>query len=544
MSTQAVELERITSANLVSGFKTTLLHDHQPFAARVSWIQWDSGFRDSGLEIEDLILAVNGIPLALPEDARERQSQAPKVIGQHGEHNGFAEASLVEGASISLTVLRKNRPGRGYRSLEVKGRLRAERMYCDSAGKRALAPGGPQEFARDGTDESWMSWYPKRVWDWERYLDGRWLQGLDNRMEWQAHLQHQARVELALKLYPGEFSRRLKEDFDRVERCLAGEPFALPPEVLGFREANARCEKVVAEAGDRGWEAFLAANQAHVLESLPRLDLIRDDRSGITGKLLVLRGLSARQAVNDGVRAIFTVQHSGHWALLAADHPALKGYAEAVSRYKMKVNARTPESFDVVARIAPQTRMAVTRSGSAIGLDLDPVAVRAPGRFFMDLSTASFAGEELLPTASGALPPDDASPSDVMRVLVRALKDGQDSLWKSLFADWSAGGGGALPFYRPFHPYNTWDGDWRRARNLILNKVRHVEPVWESEPRELMSGREFEGAPHVEEVVVEMSHVDRFEEVDRVFVTVSLRRVWGLQRRNGGPWRIVTRNSI
>ena len=86
--------------------------------------------------------------------------------------------------------------------------------------------------------------------------------------------------------------------------------------------------------------------------------------------------------------------------------------------------------------------------------------------------------------------------------------------------------------------------DYTRARSLMLHKVEHVEPAWESDPREILKGDEFDGAPHVEEIHVLMDHTGRFDDGDYVFCTNELTRLWRLQRRDGGPWRITSRNVL
>jgi hypothetical protein len=71
-----------------------------------------------------------------------------------------------------------------------------------------------------------------------------------------------------------------------------------------------------------------------------------------------------------------------------------------------------------------------------------------------------------------------------------------------------------------------------------------VEPVWESEPRVILKGDEFDGAPQVEQVHLLMDHVGQFDDGNHVFCTNELTRVWSLQCRDGGPWRIATRNVL
>ena len=51
--------------NLRSGVTTDSMLARELAALRVSWIAWDSGFRGSGLQIGDEIIAVNGENLAM-----------------------------------------------------------------------------------------------------------------------------------------------------------------------------------------------------------------------------------------------------------------------------------------------------------------------------------------------------------------------------------------------------------------------------------------------------------------------------------------------
>ena len=90
--------------------------------------------------------------------------------------------------------------------------------------------------------------------------------------------------------------------------------------------------------------------------------------------------------------------------------------------------------------------------------------------------------------------------------------------------------------------YTNYMSDYTRARNLLLHKVSHVEPVWESDPRVLFEA--FEGVPKVEQVSVLVDHIGPFDDGDYVFCTNELTRQWQLQRRDGGPWRIASRNGL
>jgi hypothetical protein len=131
-----------------------------------------------------------------------------------------------------------------------------------------------------------------------------------------------------------------------------------------------------------------------------------------------------------------------------------------------------------------------------------------------------------------------------MRAYVQAIKAGDEELWLKLYADWIAMGGEGRPLYRPFDPYKNYMNDYTRSRNLLLHKVSHAEPVWESEPRLVMRGDEFDGAPKVEMVDLIMDHIGGAGGANHVFNGIEVHRMWTLQRRDGGPWRITSRNGL
>lgn len=541
-----MSMETIISESVRSGIKGSPLYERKPFAVRVCWIEWDSGFRDSGLQIEDLIVAVDDKTLLLPDDKMERQRYVPKLIGEYSEYTGFADQHKRDGDTIALTVLRKKRFAVGYETHQITGTLRAERVYYDQQQRRALGPGGPDNMVRDNFNESWLGWYGKRIWDWERYLDGRWLQRMNNRQELQSHQQWREQVEFAFTHYTGPFAQRLKEDFDAVARCLQGREAVLAEDAFAFRQAAERNQGTIAKLGDDSWREFISTHQSDILTSIPRIDLIRGDRSQLTGKWVVLERLSMRQMIRDGDRYLYFADHSGYWCFIANDWPSLHDYAHTLARYKTKVVPRVAEQFNLVGRITEQTRLVMTARETVVGFNIDPIAIHVPGHFFALLNDNDygFAGESALADLSCPAPAADASACDVMRTLIAAVKAGDSELWRTLFADWVASNSDSQPYYRPFAAYNNWDSDWTRARNIMLNKVVHIEPSWQSDVRTIMTGQEFDGAPHIEEVTVELDHINRFDDGDWVFSSIEVNRVWQLQRRNHGPWRIASRNTL
>ena len=146
------------------------------------------------------------------------------------------------------------------------------------------------------------------------------------------------------------------------------------------------------------------------------------------------------------------------------------------------------------------------------------------GHFFADLRkrTARSRVPELATARGLPPPPDAASPSEVMRAYVQATKSGDEKLACAARIGWRlAGEGGRCtrPFDQCLHER------LHRARNLLLHKIEHVEPVWEGEPRAAIRGDEFEDAPTVEMVDVVMDHIGNFEGEHRVFNNTEVRGV-------------------
>jgi hypothetical protein len=538
-------LEKILSADLESGLKVTLIDEAGELYVRVCWIHWDSGFRDSGLQVADRIVALNDQPFTLPEEPKARRIARDHIVGGLSESKLFAAMALSEGSPLKLTVLRRNSPGRGFSRLEITGTLRAERHYSTAEGKGAIAPGGPERLGRNDVGDTWSSWYEKRLFEWEGYLDGRWLGRFDNRRALAEHLETKPRIDAALQAYPGAFSRRLAEDWERVAECLRGRKLELPADALAFRDQSERVEKAIAAAGAAAWKSFLTANDA--VDTLPTLDLVRDDRTPIVGKVIALPGIQWRDSVKDGDRHIFTTSHSNYHCYIAADQPAMRNFWQSQFAYQAHVEPRIQEKYDVIGRVSPQTRLVVTpRAGARIGLNIEVLAVHVPDHFFVDLSAkpGSFTGDGLATLRGTPPPPDTASPGDVMRAYVQAIKSGDEELWIKLYADWLAMGGEGRPLYRPFDKYTNYMNDYTRSRNLLLHKIVHAEPAWESEPRIVMRGDEFEGAPRVESVDLIMDHIADVGGEHRVVNGTEVNRLWTLQRRDGGPWRITSRNGL
>jgi hypothetical protein len=91
---------------------------------------------------------------------------------------------------------------------------------------------------------------------------------------------------------------------------------------------------------------------------------------------------------------------------------------------------------------------------------------------------------------------------------------------------------------------NATTENWVRSRRLILEEVFDVRVVFVSEPVTIVNPELIKNAPIIEEVMVELRHIGRFDNTYRSFVSIKVNPVWRLQRINGGPWRIITDQSI
>jgi len=102
------------------------------------------------------------------------------------------------------------------------------------------------------------------------------------------------------------------------------------------------------------------------------------------------------------------------------------------------------------------------------------------------------------------------------------------------------------PLYYAFYPYPpaNVDEDWIRSRALILGDLEDVRVVWTGEPRLLLRGTDYPGAPDLEEVAVEVDHIGSFDGEHRAFCDTRVHRVWSVQRRNAGPWRVASFQGI
>ncbi|MBI2900693.1 MAG: hypothetical protein HYY17_10955 [Planctomycetes bacterium] len=531
-----------------SGLVTSPMLDADPPGLRVSWINWDSGFRGVDLRIGDRILAVNGHAIVRPKDLRETQRSLPRMIGQYAESQAWAEQKARDGTVVTLKVSRRSPGGEGAQVVEVRGALRAERLYVNKSNANTLGPGGPVGRSSDGFSSPWSGWYEAEVFRATRVLDGGWQsRSLDSRRMLKEHLAEKERVDFLLKTYPGTFASTVKEDWDLVRTSLEGKRYELGEKDLAYRQLGEQRAAEIATAGRKAREEFLRAGAAQRIEPFPAIDPIRGDREKVAGKVVLLPPIPPRDWVMDGPKAyLFSGDRDRGFYFVDTRDPGIARVFEACYRYKKRVTPRLDETYTIVGRIRAEPKMLVIQNKAQTGLAVEVLAAAVGEAMFVDATVikdkiSAFAGEEAL-----RKPPDtrltrEASPRQVMEVFIAALKEGDEETWKGLFAPWRAIGSGTGKIQDiVYYPYRRLllDEPFVASRRLILDRVHDVRVVYVSEVRRIITGKEFDGAPVVEEVMVELEHVGKFENEYRAFTSVAVNRIWPLQRVDGGPWRI------
>ncbi|MGE0432613.1 MAG: hypothetical protein AB7K09_11000 [Planctomycetota bacterium] len=531
--------------------ETMAMLEALPPCMRVTAIKWDSAFRQTGLRVGDRIVAVNGTTIDPPKELRELQRWLPTQVGNYAESRGWVAAQQGEGTPITLKVLRRVVPGEGWTELEFSAPLRSDRSWSIvENNRRIIGPGGPEGlYAKDGFDEGWQWWqdkFEKHVW---RTLDdGFFNRRYQSRMELKTHLEFKARVDYLVAHYPGPFADAVKHDWDAAYEILQGRKYELSDEQLAFRQLGEQRADEIKQAGVDARKAWIEAHKADMIKPFPSIDPITGDVASVTGKFVELPDIGNREWVTEPGDVTWAVgtgdsRKDGYYFVNMHDKAARRMY-DAVWRFKKLVMPRIESMrIGVIGRILGDPRMVSAGGNAVTGLELEPVAVTVDGKMFVDLTVETdgeshFAGEDALRMPGSAMPADDASPREVMEAYVAAIKASDETTFKALYASFRAVPveNGRLLWY-PWYGYQL-DRPYIRARQLIMEKICDARVLWVGDVRRISTGKEFEGAPLIDEVTVELEHIGQFDGEYRAFIGVETHRTWVLQRMNGGPWRI------
>lgn len=512
-------------------------------ALRVAWIRWDSGFRGSGLQPGDRIVALNGKRFTAAE-LRELDEQ----VRLQSEPQRWQAAGARDGTQVTLTVRRRVLPGRGFREVDIHGALRSAALYEDDERRRLLGPGGPAEWERESYFTGWQGWYDEVAKLLRSVLDEGWnIRTFGGDYVLQSLREHEERVRLLTERYPGPFAASTQADFAAALDALRGRAYTLGPDALAYRERGQQLVEAVAEAGRAAREAFVAAHAADLLPELPQLDPILENHDHLTGKLVELPLATNREWISQGPRTYFTFNQGDIWMFADAESAGAQAMLQARLRYEQRVSPDVRAEFRFIGRILAEPTLIRISDVGHFGLQVEPAACTVGEAFFVDTTaggTPSFAGEEQTRDISGPAPPDDAPPEVVVGAFYAALKAGDPKRWESLYSPFS------VWFLDDGTPrLNSWYDNreltWESARRRILGDVVDVQVVWVDDPLAISDGTAYPSAPVIERVTVVVDHIRRSEDGGyRAFCDSFLRRVWTLQRIAAGPWRIADQEGI
>jgi hypothetical protein len=511
---------------------------------RVEFVEWDSGFRGSGLRIGDRITAVNGTPAADLLQAAVARGTREELIGGWGEAKYWARLKAAEGTSVTLTVRRQRVP-QGWDMVDVTGTLRAGRSYRDGQNTPTLWPDGPNNYQRDGFFDAWPPWYEKLKKLITKSLCDTWrIASCTSQSELKELLEHAPRVEMLTTKYPGPFADAVRQDFDAAVAANRGALHALTGEDLAYRRAD---EERIAEIAALGKAAFDAAvSAAAVVPAFPAPHPIHTPHEERVGRLVLLPDIPTRQWINDGdLSFLLAGSDADGWYAVSVDAAPAQRLFTALRRYQRRVNPKIAERYTILGRIVPEARIVVFAGQGRWCWQVEPVAGWIGGAMFVDLTrhedgVSRFAGEEGLLKPQTAVPPDDASPGDLLEAMIAAIKAGDLGVWKQLFATWQIRERSGLPEVR-YHVYEVREDDFEMSRRSFATRLFDARVHWIDDVEVVITGDEFPGAPRLERVEAEIEHVGRFDDEYRGFIDITL-KARGIGRTSvmldGGPDRL------
>ena len=537
------------TAVLATGIKTDNWLDRQPAALNVAWLEWDSPFREQGLRPGDQILQVQGRALAGFAVA------ADHLPGQAQESLLWATLGLSDGGLLRLRV-RRRRAEQGWEALEIAAALRPATIARNAEGRTLMGEGGPMRLSRDGFAEAWAPWLERRRFEWERQLDGTvWSGSTDTRQALARHLEAEPRIHYLEKYYPGRFSAALVADWEALRELLAGRTYTLMPEDARHREAEVELLRQVTAQARSAWDSLAAELAAHLIEPPGPVSMTEPRVEALAGKVLRLPSISPQQWISDVGQVQLGWHLQGGWTVTALEQPALRRAWQAQARFRRDLSPALSDDVALVARILPEPRLIAPKGEPAVvALQVEPLAAlmgSGDALMFVDLrctdetGTCAYAGEAGVQPQPEPLPPDDASPKEVMQALIRALQRRDVAAWRALFAYWRLMREAGQPYYLPYDPYTdaNLQAHWEQSRRLVLGPVHAVRVAWVDDPQEVVAD-EIPDMPRIDRVVVELDHVGCFESVYRAFGSPAVHRHWVLHRRDGGPWRISTHQGL
>lgn len=536
-----VQLPATLTSDIESGIVTEKVFEQEPRGYRVVWINWDSDFRNTDLQIGDLITGVDGKKYENIHDG----NISPLAVGQHLESVHWERAGAKDGQEITLDVLRLQE-----RPLQIKGKLLYEKIYSMDDGKRSLSPDGPPSLSNDGFSGTWSMWYENFVKKSSYILDFAWESwgSLVTAKELEEQEALKPRIDYLAKNYPGPFADSVVSDWNRVKQYLLGPKIDQESVDLEYRGIGEARIQQARDAAAKSYQAFLAEMSDELIQPFPASE--PDDQGKVVGKVVELPWTTYRNIINDLGRsyAVIGSSYEGFY-FVDVNSPEMTSFFGTWFRFKGSVNPGLKERYRIVGRIQDDPRMLTYQRQPVKGLMVRALGVSSgdDGELFVDLrnvraanDVAKFAGEDELASSTHSRQiPDDATPAQVIEAMIHAIKFADEEGWKKLFADWRVFTREDMTIvdssYAPAPV--ALQRDWEFSRKLINDKVYDARVSRVTPVRVLSQGGGTN--PKVEQVTVYIYHIGQVDGQYMAFSDIEVKRVWNLQRINGGPWRIV-----
>lgn len=508
--------------------------DEKPYGFKVEWVPWDSGFRGTDLQPDDVITAV-GDRVFTPE-------KKDFDFGQWSEEQHWEQLGAKDGTPVTLTVVR------GGKTLTITGTVRADRFYTNDQGKRTIGLDGPEAAARDGFEKSWSFWAEDVQKDIANAAYA--VYHLNTRQYLEKVDAERARIEYLATHFPkSAFARAMKDDYDKAIDTIRGRKYELTADDIGYRSLSARRVEKGAERAEKAREEMIAKLDAVPLDSLPAVDPVRGkERKAIAGKVVTLPRLA--DPISEAGHGWYAPRGVGDSIFLVdTSAPTFVALFRAMERYKQRIGPEINEIFEIIGRVTDRPAMVATGRALYTGLVVEPIAAMVDGKMFVDVSSGSidapFAGEAEFVKPPAVDTRNDLTPAETFRSYINSLKLGDLDLWKSFFSQWECAPTGIGDDWA-FDPENgplalrSLSLFFEHARQALMSTVYDMRVVTESPARMVYD----KNGTRVEQVELDVDPVGLFDGEYRSFRSVDVHRIWHLQRVNGGPWKIVSEQGL
>jgi hypothetical protein len=332
----------------------------------------------------------------------------------------------------------------------------------------------------------------------------------------------------------------------QVEVNLQGQLWPSDAIDLSYRDAAKERREQLRAAAKSEHQAYATAQAETLTAAFPAPDPYETEAGSIEGRLVCIDRVSPRNMRNDGVQAWYILgDRSQGWYFLDVYSPEVVRMWDAILAYQRQVTPFLGESYTFYLRLSEEPMMRGQDGDEvAMGFKTRLVAAFIGGELFIqDLESEQpkVAGNDIL--QGTAMPPlaEDASPEEVAERRIAAVKLLRQDVWEDLFADWTVSEDMAS---KPiFLPYGLGDNEkrsgWEDSQKRLFSDVLDVKVLSSSEVYTVLPGDPTDDTPHVEACEVIIEHVGEVDGEYRSFKDSWLTHQWRLQRKDGGPWRLV-----